>query len=45
MTIVRDGIVEGTKRVVMDLALEEKYQRAALMSMQDGMRMISMVFD
>lgn len=42
---VRDGIIEGTKKVVMDLPLEEKYQRVALNALRDGMRLVSNAFE
>jgi hypothetical protein len=42
---VRDGIVAGTAKVVMDLAMEEKYQRTAIRALEDGMRHVSMQFE
>jgi hypothetical protein len=42
---VKDGIVNGTKKVVMDLAMEEKYQYAAMNALRDGMRMVEMAFN
>lgn len=41
---VRDGVIEGTSKVVMDLALEEKYQRAAINALKDGMRHVEEQF-
>lgn len=45
MNKVRDGIVGGVAAVVMDLNMEEKYQRAAMMAMQDGMRHLAVQFE
>jgi hypothetical protein len=38
MGVVRDSIVEGTSLVVMDMKLEQRFQRAAINALQDGMR-------
>lgn len=45
MGIVRDGIVDGTRKVVSELALEEKYQRAAVNALKDGMRHVEYAFE
>jgi len=45
MGVVRDGIVDGTSQAVSRLALEEKYQRAAMNALRDGMRLITMAFE
>jgi hypothetical protein len=38
MEAVKDSIVEGTSKVVMDMKLEQRFQRAAINALQDGMR-------
>jgi hypothetical protein len=45
MGLVRNAIVEGTKAVVTNLKLEDKYQMAAMMALQDGMREVSYPFE
>jgi hypothetical protein len=42
---VRDGIVQGTGKVVYDLAMEEKYQKAAIRALEDGMRHVASQFE
>lgn len=45
MGAVRDGIVAGTAKVVYDLAMEEKYQKAAIRALEDGMRHVAAQFE
>lgn len=45
MGTVRDGIVMGTAQVVYDLNMEEKYQRAAMRALEDGMRHVAKQFE
>jgi len=40
MTRVSVGIVKGIEHVVYEQAMEEKYQRAAMRALTDGMRYV-----
>lgn len=45
MTRVRDGIIKGSEQAVFDLAMEEKYQRAAMRALSQGMEYLSHQFE
>lgn len=42
---VREGIVRGVQSVVEELPMEQKYQRAALNSLAEGMTQVAMQFE
>jgi chromosome segregation ATPase len=44
MTRVRDGIIKGAEQTVFDLAMEDKYQRAAMRAMSQGMEYLTHQF-
>jgi hypothetical protein len=45
MGAVRDAIVNGTSKVVYDLAMEEKYQKASIRALRQGMEMVAVAFE
>jgi hypothetical protein len=45
MIRVRDSVIEGVYNVVMDLAMEEKYQKVAMRTLDEGMRYLGMQFE